>query len=142
MLLLVFGFFQVPFQEAAEVTAAAEAAAQKAAAPLQVKNVSEEDAGDLANGRCAICNESFEKFWDKEAEEFMIKDAIMVDDKVLMMETVNIVSFPHLHTHFPSIHLLQLFHYSCKSPQKSLKVPTSSENGAASPIMKKRKIEK
>lgn len=50
--------------------------------PLEVKNLSEEDAGDLAGGRCGVCNESFEKFWDKEAEEFMIKDAVIVDGKV------------------------------------------------------------
>jgi cytidine deaminase len=30
---------------------------------------------------CGICNEPFEKFWDEEEEEWMIKNAIRVDGK-------------------------------------------------------------
>lgn len=31
---------------------------------------------------CSVCNENFDVFWDQEEEEWMLRDAVMVQDKV------------------------------------------------------------
>ncbi|TPP58061.1 Pre-mRNA cleavage complex 2 protein Pcf11 [Fasciola gigantica] len=37
---------------------------------------------DPSKNVCAVCNEKFDVFWDQEEEEWMLRDAVMVQDKV------------------------------------------------------------
>ncbi|KAJ3099961.1 hypothetical protein HDU97_002633 [Phlyctochytrium planicorne] len=56
-----------------------EAQSAESEAPKEIPNISvtEDNVGP-----CAICNEEFEKFWDEDKEEWMIKNAIQQDGKV------------------------------------------------------------
>lgn len=52
-----------------------------AAAEEVIPNVKAPE-GDSASLLCPICHEKFQKFWDEDAEEWMLKNAIMFEGKV------------------------------------------------------------
>lgn len=46
---------------------------------------------------CEICQEQFEQYWDEEEEEWHLKNAIRVDEKVTWK--ITLVLACHLHHH-------------------------------------------
>ena len=81
--------------------------------------------------KCPICNEEFEEFWDDSEEEWMLRNAVEEQGKV-------VITFFCISEHFIDM-FLQIYHATCKEGLNKKATENLDRQGSLSPSLKRKR---